>query len=407
MKHCLFFQFFLINFLFLGNTVWADLLQSSITVTNLQGQAVLINSKTQTVRRLSIGDTLNSSDVIVTDNESEATLYFSNGSTVKLSSNTHLSINLYIAEVSKQNSTSQTELSLNRGSVVGDVVALTPGSNYNVYSPAGSAAIRGTTYLFDSGSKSSIAFGKTELNKSQIINKALGESSNENWKPTTPPTFAIQKGSGVFKLPGETTFKNVPAGKMMVVTVSPSGIAIAAKLAPLSPQIANRFSNAVNVSPKSESSSSLTSTEKVQDAGQKKSLDLGSNFFKTKQPNAVKKINAPSDSDASKLVNVHQDFSNLSGRYVLVRFVPEKGSTGIFSVATFYATRNFSDINRASINQSLTLRSQNLLTQTLDNSKSIRGFLEEDFQVRLNATPPAKLNRIIIPVTPPQPVVSE
>ncbi len=125
---------------------------------------------------LKSGDILVQGESILTSGLSRAQLVFSNGSTLLVEDGTSLSLielsqtpfggNKSYEQLAGDPSKSQTLLELNYGSVDGHVKKLQPGSKFDIMTPLGTAAIRGTKF------RVSIKFGNlTKTFTLQITNK--------------------------------------------------------------------------------------------------------------------------------------------------------------------------------------------------------------------------------------------
>ena len=106
---------------------------------------------------LKVGDILSEGDSVVAASISQAELVFSNGSEVTVSENSSLLLkemsqesfggNKSYEQLAADPSQSQTLLELNYGEVRGHVKRLRSGSSFDVDTPLGTAAIRGTTFV--------------------------------------------------------------------------------------------------------------------------------------------------------------------------------------------------------------------------------------------------------------------
>ncbi|MEM8867645.1 MAG: FecR domain-containing protein [Verrucomicrobiota bacterium] len=107
-------------------------------------------------RALKVGDIVKQGDDISATALSSASFVFSNGSTAELEENSSLTIRELDQEafgggktyeqLEADPSKSQTMLELNYGTVSGHVKKLKPGSNFNIETALGTAAIRGTIW---------------------------------------------------------------------------------------------------------------------------------------------------------------------------------------------------------------------------------------------------------------------
>jgi hypothetical protein len=132
----------------------------AIKAANVNGTVKKIN-KDKTEVDLKNGDVLIQENVIVTDANASVVLVFANGSTVRVGQNSRLEIqqflmaplgpqqlNQNLAAQTKEPTTSNTNLRLEFGEIVGNVKTLDRdnGSTFQVTTPAGAAGIRGTTF---------------------------------------------------------------------------------------------------------------------------------------------------------------------------------------------------------------------------------------------------------------------
>lgn len=133
----------------------------AIKAANVTGTVKKIN-KDKTEVDLKNGDVLIQENIVVTgDAASSVVLVFANGSTVRVGGSSRLEIRQFlidplspqqlgqnVAAATKEPTTSNTDLRLEFGEIVGNVKTLdrTNGSTFQVTTPAGAAGIRGTTF---------------------------------------------------------------------------------------------------------------------------------------------------------------------------------------------------------------------------------------------------------------------
>ena len=154
MKHSI-LPYIVISLLaFSGLTAQAAQLASA-KVLSVTGVAVK-EAKDGSETPLKSGDILVEGDSVIVSGLSQAMLVFSNGSTLKVDERTSLSFkqleqasfggNKSYEQLAGDPSKSQTILELNYGEVDGHVKKLKPGSVFNIETPLGTAAIRGTRF---------------------------------------------------------------------------------------------------------------------------------------------------------------------------------------------------------------------------------------------------------------------
>lgn len=131
---------------------------ASAKVLSVSG-SVSSHSEDGVERQLIVGAILTQGDSVVTSSLSNALLVFSNGSEIVVEENT----SILLAELSQEAfsgkksyeqlqadpSKSQSLLELNYGKVSGHVKSLKPGSRFDIETPLGTAAIRGTTFTVE------------------------------------------------------------------------------------------------------------------------------------------------------------------------------------------------------------------------------------------------------------------
>jgi hypothetical protein len=132
----------------------------AIKAANVRGNVKKVNLTDKSELPLRGGDSLIQDNAIVTvGNDASAILVFANGSTVRVGGDTRLEIRTFmmdplqteiadVAALTKEPTTSRTDLRLEFGEVVGNVKTLdrAAGSSFTVSTPAGAAGIRGTTF---------------------------------------------------------------------------------------------------------------------------------------------------------------------------------------------------------------------------------------------------------------------
>jgi len=127
-----------------------------IKAAKVEGQVSKIKAD-GTTAPLKNGDMLTETDAVLTGKGGGVVLVFSNGSSVKVGSDTRLAIDEFkmdpLAEDLKpgelkggEPSVSQTKLNLAYGEMVGDVKKLNKSSTYSIKTPVGAAGIRGTVF---------------------------------------------------------------------------------------------------------------------------------------------------------------------------------------------------------------------------------------------------------------------
>jgi hypothetical protein len=131
-----------------------------IKASNVRGDVRKVNLTDQSEAPLRNGETLLQDNAIVTGaGESSVVLVFANGSTVRIGHQSRLEIKLFlmdpletdianVAALTREPTTSRTDLRLEFGEMVGNVKTLNhaAGSSFSVSTPAGAAGIRGTTF---------------------------------------------------------------------------------------------------------------------------------------------------------------------------------------------------------------------------------------------------------------------
>lgn len=121
------------------------------------GDVDAINHDDQSVTPLHNDDVLAQGFTVKTGEDASIVLVFSNGATTRLGANTELSIEeflqqpfaddeLSLEKLEKEPTQSSTKLRLERGDLVGHVLALHAGSTHVTSTPVGAAGIRGTTF---------------------------------------------------------------------------------------------------------------------------------------------------------------------------------------------------------------------------------------------------------------------
>ncbi|MFZ4482569.1 MAG: FecR family protein [Chthoniobacterales bacterium] len=105
----------------------------------------------------SVGYMMRQGEAIETGPNSSATLVFSNGTAIEVEQNTYFSINQFLqqpfeagavnlATTKTEPTTSITQMTLKKGSILGDVRKLNEGSKMEIKTPVGTAGIRGTKF---------------------------------------------------------------------------------------------------------------------------------------------------------------------------------------------------------------------------------------------------------------------
>ena len=171
---------------------------------------------------------------VMTGPEASVTLLFSNGSTIRLTRNTIFQVRTFeqapynqsegkFEELARDPSESNTDLFLQRGRLLFDVKSLNEKSAYEIYTPAGSAGIRGThgeiSYYEDPRNRKyemCIILGKGKLNLNSELDPRIAEIKLEEEKAVC---FSgdIEETTG---LPKNVTDIGVPV--IVAFTPSPS-----------------------------------------------------------------------------------------------------------------------------------------------------------------------------------------
>jgi len=131
----------------------------------VQGDVQVTIAQSGETRTLSRGELLAQGDRVETTRASSAMLLFSNGSTINLMPESRLTISTFqqepfmmternFAQMLEDPSPSTTILQVRYGKIIGRMKNLHSGSVYTVTSPAGSAHIRGATFVFSTLTKS-------------------------------------------------------------------------------------------------------------------------------------------------------------------------------------------------------------------------------------------------------------
>ncbi len=127
------------------------------SITEISGTVTWVNPKTQVEAPVTKSTKLPVGAVVKTGPNSSAMLVFANGSAVTLEPETTLAVTKFeqqmfdasaLLDESLEPSISKTELTVQKGGLIGDVRKLREGSEYTVNSPLGAAGIRGTTFYF-------------------------------------------------------------------------------------------------------------------------------------------------------------------------------------------------------------------------------------------------------------------
>lgn len=138
----------------------ATMVAGVIKASNVRGDVRKVNLADKSESALRNGDTLSQDNAVVTGTgESSAVLVFANGSTVRVGHQSRLEIKMFlmdpleadianVAALTREPTTSRTDLRLEFGEMVGNVKTLNhaAGSSFSVSTPAGAAGIRGTTF---------------------------------------------------------------------------------------------------------------------------------------------------------------------------------------------------------------------------------------------------------------------
>ncbi len=133
----------------------AQTASGQIKAVKIAGQVSKVSANgTQTP--LKDGDSLVETDAVVTAKGGSVVLVLSNGSSVKVGSDSRLAIEEFkmdplaaevkMSDLKEEPSVSQTKLNLAYGEMVGDVKKLNKSSSYSIKTPVGAAGIRGTIY---------------------------------------------------------------------------------------------------------------------------------------------------------------------------------------------------------------------------------------------------------------------
>jgi hypothetical protein len=127
-----------------------------IKAARVQGEVKKLNAAAAEAP-LKDGDDVVQTDTIVTGKGGSVVLVFANGSSVRLGSESRLSIDEFLMDpldapitnpgaLKEEPSKSKTTLNLSYGEMVGDVKKLNSSSSYSIKTPVGAAGIRGTIY---------------------------------------------------------------------------------------------------------------------------------------------------------------------------------------------------------------------------------------------------------------------
>jgi hypothetical protein len=129
-----------------------------IVVAKIVGDVTATNLTDNSLRKLSTNDVIGEKYRVITGDDSQVILVFSNGATLNLGSNSDLSVeeflqdpfeeNVALSDLKEEPGTSTTRLNLARGELTGNVKRLRAdkGSSFIVNTPVGAAGIRGTTF---------------------------------------------------------------------------------------------------------------------------------------------------------------------------------------------------------------------------------------------------------------------
>ena len=133
----------------------AQTASGQIKAVKVAGQVTKVSASGATTP-LKDGDSLVETDAVVTGKGGSVVLVLSNGSSVKVGSDSRLAIDEFkmdplaaevkLSDLKEEPSVSQTKLNLAYGEMVGDVKKLNKSSSYSIKTPVGAAGIRGTIY---------------------------------------------------------------------------------------------------------------------------------------------------------------------------------------------------------------------------------------------------------------------
>lgn len=139
----------------LSLTAVAQTASGQIKAAKVEGLVTKISAN-GTSTPLKSGDSLTETDAVVTGKGASVVMVFANGSSVKVGSESRLSVDEFkmdplaedikFSELKAEPAVSQTKLNLAYGEMVGDVKKLNKSSSYSIKTPVGAAGIRGTIY---------------------------------------------------------------------------------------------------------------------------------------------------------------------------------------------------------------------------------------------------------------------
>jgi hypothetical protein len=201
----------------------STLKEGQIIVAKVHGKvSMLLNGVTSDLHDK---DRVSQSATITTGADSSAILVFSNGASTQLSSDTTLviekflqdpfSADIKVAELETEPTTSQTQLRLAKGELVGKVVHLNEkgGSTFKVKTPVGAAGIRGTTFRIvfrPTGDGQAFAFSLSTAEGRVLFEGETGAGGPNPGTPNGGQPGNGQGNGGVF----------VPTGEEIVVVVN-------------------------------------------------------------------------------------------------------------------------------------------------------------------------------------------
>jgi hypothetical protein len=201
----------------------STLKEGQIIVAKVHGKvSMLLNGVTSDLHDK---DRVNQSATITTGADSSVILVFSNGASTQLSSDTTLviekflqdpfSADIKVAELETEPTTSQTQLRLAKGELVGKVVHLNEkgGSTFTVKTPVGAAGIRGTTFRIvfrPTGNGQAFAFSLSTAEGRVLFEGEMGPGGTTPGTPNGGQPGNGQGNGGV----------SVPTGQEIVVVVN-------------------------------------------------------------------------------------------------------------------------------------------------------------------------------------------
>lgn len=128
--------------------------EGNVRVLKVKGTVTIVDSG-KPAEPLKEGVFIHQNDLIKTGADSQTWLLFSNGTTVTVQPNSSFSVDKFLqtpfdstqsdyTKIKNEPSISQTQISVNEGSIVADVRKLNKGSTFKIGTPIGVAGIRGT-----------------------------------------------------------------------------------------------------------------------------------------------------------------------------------------------------------------------------------------------------------------------